>query len=482
MKLSSKYIGIFLVFLWVFITIQRIIFHQPWYDEAHAYMMAQHMSVLDLIATMKNEGHLIIWYLLIMPFAKLKLWYPYPMQIINWLFAFGAILVMWKKAPFHPITKAVITFSCPFLLVLPVIARCYAIGVFLIFLLAVLYKNSLKHPIWYSILLILAANTSLMVLFGATAFGLVFSYNMIKGALKDEVTKKDFRIVFSILALGGVLVLWQIGGAVQNDMSIYSEQFINHFVASLIGAYPFLSERYVYISGFVCAAALIVLSVSFAFIVFSNRRVFFIMSFMFGSLLYCFLFKFRGDFHNWMFFWIYATVILWIFFEEGFVKTKIKITAEIILILLYSLVLSSNVIGKWELVSKTKTMYNIISAKIEPDSRIILTDYLIYAIVPYFVDKNSPCEFYSYHTNNNAYDEPWDSLYYSRDIPLLLDKDNHLPNPILLYRVLAKDKNNYIICENVKSDIVLNYFDKKIYLKHVENLFGYRALYRITVY
>ena len=128
--------------VWVLVTLLRVAFHQPWYAESHAYMLAQNYSILDLIAEMRVEGHLLIWYLLIMPFAKLKLWYPYPMLIINWIFAFVALLLMWKKAPFHPVTKAIITFSYPFLAELPVVARCYSIGVMLLVIITSLYHKS----------------------------------------------------------------------------------------------------------------------------------------------------------------------------------------------------------------------------------------------------------------------------------------------------------------------------------------------------
>ena len=222
--------------IWIVITLLRLLYHQPWYDEAHAYMLVQNYSFLDLISEMREEGHLMVWYLLIMPFAKLKLWYPYPMQILNWLFAFAALLIMWKKAPFHPVTKFIITFSYPFLAELPVVARCYAVGVVLLFLIASLYKNALKHPIWYAVLIALCANTSVMALFGASAFGFVFAYDLIKGALAGNVSKKDFRIAFSVLALSAVLVLWQIGGALTYEVYTRSH-FVSNFTDFLYGWY-----------------------------------------------------------------------------------------------------------------------------------------------------------------------------------------------------------------------------------------------------
>ena len=81
------------------------------------------------------------------------------------------------------------------------------------FILVDLYGAKLKRPIIYSTCLIICANTSVMALFSATAFGIIFVIDMIRGVLAGVVSRKDFRISFSILALGAVLILWQLGGA-----------------------------------------------------------------------------------------------------------------------------------------------------------------------------------------------------------------------------------------------------------------------------
>ena len=51
------------------ITIVRIINHIPFFDEAHAWTMAEQLNFTDLLLEVKNEGHFFIWQTLLYPFA-----------------------------------------------------------------------------------------------------------------------------------------------------------------------------------------------------------------------------------------------------------------------------------------------------------------------------------------------------------------------------------------------------------------------------
>lgn len=132
--------------IYVLITVLRVLNHQPWFDEAHAWHIAQEKNLLEVIQLMPVEGHTFIWYLLLMPFAKTNFHYPWPMFILNYTFALVSVIILWKKAPLHNITKTIITFSFPFFACLPVLARCYSIGVMLLFIILAVYKDRLKHP------------------------------------------------------------------------------------------------------------------------------------------------------------------------------------------------------------------------------------------------------------------------------------------------------------------------------------------------
>ena len=190
--------------LWCGITFFNLFNHTPWYDEAHAWNIAQGLNFIEILDFMHIEGHTFLWYLCLMPFAKLNIGYPYSMLLINWLFCFTAILILWFKAPFPNWLKFLIAFSFPFLQYYPIVARCYSIGIMFLFLVAMYEKVKLKRPNLYAFLLVMLANTSVVALFGATILGALFLFELIKNKIKNSSP-------YLILFIGSVLILYQQG-------------------------------------------------------------------------------------------------------------------------------------------------------------------------------------------------------------------------------------------------------------------------------
>ena len=197
--------------LWCAITLIRVLLRSPWFDEAHAWLIAQELDLFEIIKLMKIEGHTFLWYLVQMPFAKTNFMYPYSMLLLNWLFCFIAILILWLKAPFNNWVKFFISFSFPFLGMYSVVARCYAIGIMFLFALTAMEKSKLKHPNWYSLLLILCANTSIMAAAGATVFGIMFVFNM----------KFTVFILFASLPILILLVLTVGAGLIMATINVF---------------------------------------------------------------------------------------------------------------------------------------------------------------------------------------------------------------------------------------------------------------------
>jgi len=457
MKVNKKFIGITIIFIWAVITLLRVFYHQPWYDEAHAYVLAQNLSIPELIAEMKDEGHLLIWYLLIMPFAKLKLYYPYPMQIINWLCAFGAILIMWKKAPLHPVTKTIITFSYPFLAELPVVARCYSVGVLFLFLIASLYSKSTKHPIWYSVFILLCANTSVMALFGTTAFGLIFAYDLIKGALKDEVKRKDFIISFSIMALTAVLILLQIGGSVFVRVPMeYALSFYNNFSSFV---YDYTNNGTLLILWYKFVVTLVSIFM-FIILFLKNKKLFFIGLFTVSCMMYCFLFKYSGFSQHLQFFWIYALILCWLLLNEEKNRSKLTVFAEVLLALFFSILIFSTQI-KNQIVynSHSKLVYQLIEKTVDPNSRIIIHNSVEEEIVPYF--ENSNIEIYLYSIADLAKNSK--TMHNIILNPVGVASAPYI-SPVWLEKSVSKDKKTYLLTQYIPNHDTITFSDHKQFI------------------
>ena len=207
MKDFIKKNGIMIISLILFciLTIPKLLHHFPWFDEAHAWTLAQDMTFYNFINTIRIEGHFILWYLVLMPFAKLNLGYPYSMLFINWCFYFLAIFILWKKAPFHNVIKIIITFAWVSLNYFPIVARCYSLGILGLFILCSLFKKQYEKPILYSVIMVFAAHTTLLNAFTVVPFGFIYLYNLIK--YKKQHTKKHTLSII-ILLVGAILWIY----------------------------------------------------------------------------------------------------------------------------------------------------------------------------------------------------------------------------------------------------------------------------------
>lgn len=163
--------GVFLAYL-VFngILLAR---HELWRDEANVWLMARQLSPIQLLKEIKYQGHPCLWYLFVMPFAKLGL--PFRcMGILSLLImAVTAGVFLWN-APFHPGVKAVCAFSPIFTYFYPDIARNYCLIALMLMLLAWCYPRRNERCIWYGSLLGLLVQSDTIALAPAGMISLMW--------------------------------------------------------------------------------------------------------------------------------------------------------------------------------------------------------------------------------------------------------------------------------------------------------------------
>jgi len=435
--------------LWSIITIVRILNHIPWFDEAHAWTIAEELNLVQIFELMKVEGHTFIWYLLLMPFAKFHIGYPYTMQFLNWIFCLGALIVLWQKAPFNDLIKVFITFSFPFMYVYSVYARCYSIGIMLLFMLTALYKDKLKHPILYSVLLILCANTSTMALIGATAFGILFLYDYIKAKPKLS----SYLKVFTILGIGFLLILLQLFGV--DSTAIKDYRGINLPLDNLFKLF--------YVFCFIFITCIIPI----LFVFKKNLKVIFFLLFTGLAMTVCFMFKYYGHYCNHAFYWIYFIIAIWLgFFDIN--NFKLKWLMSVILALVCFLHLFIPLYIKDVCLNLTQNGDSVkISGIILHDKNLekksiiiandnfvgyILLPYNRYSIINYCEDKPFNYDITNYPANNNlCYEKELKSKFYN-EYYTYLDK-NRL---IKLYNENVKDNKEVYSIVSINSKVFDN--------------------------
>ncbi len=285
-----------------------------WEDEGHFWTMIKYCSVSQIFSLMKVEGHMLLWYLVVMPFAKLNFPYPYTMQIINWLFCTAALIVMWKKAPFNPFTKACIVFCPVFFKLYSVHARCYSIGVFFLFCACALYQERLKRPYLYFLILVLAANTSLQGLIGAAALGIPFLYELYKEYFTKRTSILPALVVTGVTALVGVMFYFQLFGAAVPDYEVVKQDlFLTNPLTVFLGISKGISLGILPLQVIEMKVLIVALAVLLAF----RPKALFVWLFSFGTCALFFSMVYNPRPWHTAFFVVYLIMAFWIFELEN---------------------------------------------------------------------------------------------------------------------------------------------------------------------
>ena len=180
----------------------------PNLDEARAYTIARYLTPFEIFTISKTEGHPFLWYYVLMPFAKIHLFYPYPLYALNLTFILIAVYLFYKHAPLPTYLKYFITLSIPFLKLYNSFARCYSLTIMLSFILFYLYKNRHTKQILYLSIILLLANTSSVGFFIASSLGVMFIFESIFHKKYKKETKELLMIILMGL-IEFILILLQ---------------------------------------------------------------------------------------------------------------------------------------------------------------------------------------------------------------------------------------------------------------------------------
>lgn len=154
------------------LSIVGLCFHEPWFDEAQAWLIARDASLKDLLFVIPHyEGHPSFWHILLMIPAKLGLPYLFSIRSVQFIFFELSLWLVLFKSPFKSVTKLMCVFGYFFAYQYCVISRPYALMMSLLFLCAIIYPSRKNKPWLYAALLIL--------LCGTHSYGIAFSGGLI---------------------------------------------------------------------------------------------------------------------------------------------------------------------------------------------------------------------------------------------------------------------------------------------------------------
>ena len=373
-------LGVIIVGIFIYLVLHNFYFECYNKDEIHAWNIATDLSFFQIIKLMRAEGHTFIWYMMLKPFTyKPDIFFPWIIKYLNLFFVLLSVGLLWLYAPINKLFKILIIFSYPFLSCFAILGRCYGIGIFLLTLIAVFYKNRLKKPILFSSLLFLTANTSLMGAIAVFGICIVYVYELFKG--------KNIKNLAPILVMAAIpislYIQWHnhISPTYSRDKELY-KTFIFH-----------VFEQYKLDSSFSIIPSIILYSgIIISLIYFRhNPKLLFGISISFITfLIFALKIYIMFDYH-YLFMFIVFCVFYWIYTysrekEESKIISSIFYIWFIALCILLSPQIRKNGYwfkNKYDLNDSLKCLYN----NVPSNSVIYTTMFSLGHEIPYLRDK-----------------------------------------------------------------------------------------------
>ena len=172
MKRQTHLIEISALLLYAVALIVIMYYHEPWFDEAQAWLIARDATIRELFTSiMHYEGHPPLWFLMLMPFAKSGVPFEIGIKFVNFMLVTLAMGIVIFKAPFHRAIRCTIPFTYFFFYQYGVISRTYSLMMLGFVLSALLYKDRNEKPFRFI--------AALSLICGASAYGILISAGIV---------------------------------------------------------------------------------------------------------------------------------------------------------------------------------------------------------------------------------------------------------------------------------------------------------------
>ena len=171
--IKDNYINILITLVYFLIHLFLLSRHELWRDEAQAYSLVKHSSLIELFKYLRIEGHPFLWFIYIFPFAKSGIPFNY-FGYISLLTMTFTVYSFLNKSPFNKWLTVFVLLSSSFFYYNAVICRVYCLPVLILVFICSLYKDKLERPILYLILVSLLLQTHIKM--SGMAIGLYIDF------------------------------------------------------------------------------------------------------------------------------------------------------------------------------------------------------------------------------------------------------------------------------------------------------------------
>jgi hypothetical protein len=123
-------------------------FHEPWFDEAQAWMIARSASLRDILLVIPHyEGHTPLWHLVLLPVARSGIPYEWGLKSVVILLAAAATGLILYRAPLPRLMRLVMPFTFFLFYQYGVVSRNYSLMLPAFVLAAIFYKTRHTRPV-----------------------------------------------------------------------------------------------------------------------------------------------------------------------------------------------------------------------------------------------------------------------------------------------------------------------------------------------
>ena len=361
--------------------------HEPWADEAQAWLLARDSSLFGLLfKNLRYEGHPLLWHLILMLPSKFL---PYrAISIISVLIAIAGVYIFLHYSPFPQYIKLLLPFSYFVFYQYGIVARSYVLLPILFFLIAKVYKDKTNKIYQFTTFVCLLANVSVYTTMVSLSIMFVHLIDLIRNRseLNRQLMVKQVKAyaAFVVVIALIVIILWQ-----PQDSSFarnYNFSLQRFFKLS----YDVLDEamtEVIYISAFVLLVSLIW---------FWRNRLLLLYLLSTLSVLSLFSVKYYNSWHQGVIFLVWAFV-MWVSFENGEHKrlknlssvTKILAIVSVLLVLGFQIfwAASSSISDFNGTYSGGEAIAEYIKSNKLEDKKIYATSFWSTTVLPYF-DEN----------------------------------------------------------------------------------------------
>ena len=473
LKKNNNILNTIILILFICISIFIGSKHEPWADEAQAWLIARDASVGEIIFKIaKYEGTPMLWHLLLKMMISFKLTYKY-YYLIPIFFSSIGIYVILFKLKINNLYKVILPFTYFIGFEYTIKARNYSLILPILSIIAMIYEKRKEKIFLYNFFILLLAFVSLHA---AIISGILFVFEIIEFiqlSLKKQNIKKIIKYLISFLAIvfSYIFIIYTVKPSSDVYVNIGYRyvhlsniiEAILRYIKKFLEAFCLKSENF---SKYGIYSLIFVLSMFFCILKKNKNKKLFIFL-LFPLLAFMYLIRISNH-HIGI---IFYTFIFALYLVKDEINVKLKkvfaVLFFIILLIQSAWYFNSIYMEVFNDFSAGKRVSEYIKSLDYSDKKIYTSGYYSVSILPYF-EKNIFCgergkqTYYTWSINNSDWvkSSSYDYLY-----PDIIDAK---PDIVILSDWAYKNKMGYSKLVRIfkqSKDYKLTHFKAKIIFK-----------------